>query len=184
MKKILTFFACFCMLVSCKENENIPENDNNYFNLEGSWYISERPRNYDFESETNRFNYDEHVFGYEEYTFTQIEGKEKQYSVSGMIRNLPQRENESENDYLYRLHSGVYEKSELKDGFFTCAPWLISGNDIYIPDWYLSSLSNNENVLFFKIIKKSKNQFVIMSAIPSIDYIYEENKSYNKRKAI
>jgi hypothetical protein len=170
------------MLVSCKENDNLPDNEDNSFNLEGSWYISERPRNYDFESETNRFTYDEHVLGYEEYTFTRIESKDNQYSVSAKIRNLTQKLNESDNDYLYRLNSGIYEKSELKDGFFTCAPWLISGNDIYIPDWYLSSLPNNENVLFFKFIKKSKDQFVIMSATPSIDYIYEESPMEYKYK--
>ena len=65
-------------------------------------------------------------------------------------------------------------QSELQDGNMRCPEWVITGDDIYISGKYISDTFFNKYDLFFKIIKKTKDQFVIMSATPSIYDLYEE----------
>ena len=168
MKKLLLLITCFTIICGiCGCNSDVDEPNGNEFTLDGRWYISGRPKYYGFESDSVSFTYNQHILGYEEYTFTPIEGQKDLYSVSLNMWFLKQEEGESDEEYTNRVNSGMYSESELVNYNTTrCPQWIISGNDIIIPGRYIGDFEND--VVMFRFVKKTRNKFVIISASLSV----------------
>lgn len=178
MKKILLLFACISILLSCDNGEIQPKDDNT-FTLEGTWYISGRSGIYKFENDTVSFNYDENVLGYEEHTFSLIDGKKNEYAISTKMKYLQQNANESDEEYCDRIENGKYSIEELVEIKVEKFSWIILGHNIYLPGKYISDIMPKDKYLVSKIVKSSKDQFVIVSICPTIwDYTIEENFEY------
>ena len=175
MKKILILFAIFGLLLGCDDEENQLKDDDKAFTLEGTWYISGRSGIYKFENDTVSFNFNENVLGYEEHTFSLVEGKKNEYTISTKMKYLQQNVNESDEDYCDRIENGRYSIEDLVDINISCPQWVVSGNEIIIPGRYFSSMNDIDDVVMFKFIKKSKDQFVIISATPTIVDLYIED---------
>ena len=156
------------MTVNCNNHDLSPEGNYNEkpFNIEGQWYISGRTEDGYRSNDSIRYNYNEYIYGYEEFSFQQVQGEENYYSVLFRMRTIAQKDNESDVDYLNRITTGNYSSDELlmPNEFYEWGNIFISGNDLYIP-W---DGKKYKGVLFAKIVNKSYNQFTIASI--SLDF--------------
>ena len=168
------------MLTICCNKDSIEEpqlSDSKY--LEGIWYISGRTGIYAFQGDTVNYKYDEDVMGYEEHTIKLIQGNLNTYSISTKMKYFKQRENESQEDYVERIENGHYSLNELNTISYDSPSWIVSGNDIYIPGYYIADIEVEEKYQVAKIVKITKNMFVIACTNPTIsDYAIEETPTY------
>lgn len=179
MKNIYLYLVLLLFAVGCnKESIEGPQLFNSKY-LEGVWYITGRTGIYKFQGDTVSYKYDENVMGYEEHTIKLIQGKLNTYSISTKMRYPKQRDNESEEDYAERIENGQYSMDELNIISFESPSWIVSGNDIYIPGYYVADIEVEEKYLVSKIVKQTKNNFIIACTNPTIsDYAIEGTPSF------
>lgn len=95
------------------------------------------------------------------------------------MKYFKQRENESQEDYVERIENGHYSLNELNTISYDSPSWIVSGNDIYIPGYYIADIEVEEKYQVAKIVKITKNMFVIACTNPTIsDYAIEETPTY------
>ena len=172
LKKInLLYVLLIVSTVNCNNHDLSPEGNYNEepFNIEGQWYISGRTVDGYRSNDSIRYNYNEFIYGYEEFSFQQVQGEENFYSVLFRMRTIKQKEDESIVDYTDRITTGNYSSDELfmSNEFYEWGNIFISGNDLYIP-W---DGKKYKGVLFAKIVNKSYNQFTIASTCYDISSI-------------
>ncbi len=166
MKKILYYVLLAVLITSCSKESIIDDNnDNQTYNLEGRWYISGSTLGYINQQDSGRYNYNDKVLGYQEFTFKLIPGEENYYSVYAREITLKQRENEHEEQYINRLVSGDYSADEL---YMTenekITNWFISGKDIWVP-W---EERKYKGLQLGKMVKWSNNQFTMAAVCQDI----------------
>ena len=184
MKSVYLYFTILLFLVSCN-NDSISDNSssNGNYHLEGTWYISGRTGIYLFEGDTVSYKYNENVMGYEEHIFTRTQGNENTYSISTKMRYIKQRYDESDEEFEKRVDNGGYSTSELTMLNFESPSWIVSDNNIYLPGKYITvpmGWEEKDKYLVSKIVKYTKNQFVIASLSRTIwDYAIDKVPTYN-----
>ena len=128
MKKVL-YIVVIAMILSCNNNDSLTEPDygEKTFNIEGEWYISGSTEGY-LQNDSTRYNYNENVLGYQEYTIKLIPGEENYYSVSFRMRFIKQRDGESDEDYTDRIITEQYSSDEL-----------VMLNECVLYNWFVSN---------------------------------------------
>ncbi len=177
MKKILFYVALVVVTLSCNNNDSLTgvNNGDHPFNIEGLWYMSGSTWSV-FQNDSAKYNYNDNVCGYQEFSFKRIQGEENYYSVSVRMKCLEQKEGESDADYEKRIDNWQLYKDELvMFGPYECDNWFISGNDIWVP-W---EGRKYKGLLLAKFVKWSKNQFTIVSASSGLpSWVLDLNNYY------
>ena len=99
------------------------------------------------------------------------------------MKYIKQRYNEPDEEYEKRVDNGLYSADELTELSFESPSWIVSGNCIYLPGKYISvpiGWEEKDKYLVSKIVKYTKNKFVIVSTSPTIwDYAIEKTPTFN-----